>query len=307
MSYQTANVILHFILMRYPVRLNADRIPGILRRFVPSRRSPASLLCSSPERGGNAVTISRAGSNLRSGDTWRITKAGRHRLTDEAIQRIAFDGSLTILDVGVADGSTSLDLIKRLGSRFDRYYVTDRSIQLRYERRGRVVRFYEDGGLCVCIATPWLVVYPQDAGTTLLHRWARRFLRPTGSNFDGEQGWLSLIQPDLRKLAGADPRIVIREYDVFSSWQGPALALVKVANVLNRCYFPDAQIQSALSRIYTALLEGGRLAIVDNRETDREQASVFVKIGNRFKQEEVIGHGCDISELVRTWRHRGRL
>ena len=294
--------------MHFPVKLNADRVPTALRGILPSKCSPAPLVQFSKVPGNTETTMawfSARVSSLQSAGTWKTTKPGRHPLTQQAIVRLAAGGGVRILDVGISDGATSLELIAQLGSRFASYYATDRTLRVRYEREGGVVRFYERNGDWICAATPWLVVYPPDEGTSVLHWWARRFERPIGGG-GCEQGEVVLVQPELIRLAHMDSRVVVREHDVFNAWDGPAVNLVKVANVLNRIYFADSRIELALAQIHSALVDGGHLVITENRKAGREQATVFRRIKDRFDPEQVIGRGCDILDLVEAWRHGGK-
>jgi hypothetical protein len=292
--------------MRFPVKLNADRIPAALRGFLPCMPSPVPLVANSDdnlEAGWERVQYSARVSSLQSAGTWKTTWPGRHTLTEQLIEKLVGAGWVDILDVGVSDGSTVLDLIRRLGSRFFSYYATDRTLRVQCETEGRVARFYEADGHCICVATPWLVVYPEDKGSSLLHRWAQRFLPLPGVASPGKRRQVDLIQPELRKLAETDPRLIIREYDLLCTWDGPKVDLAKAANVLNRTYFSDDKITLALRNLHEALKDGGHLILTENREAGREQASVFRRVRQRFQTLQSVGGGSDIADLVERWNN----
>lgn len=62
----------------------------------------------------------------------------------------------------------------------------------------------------------------------------------------------------------ADPRVSYRVHDVFTAWPGDQPDVIKVANLLRRLYFSDADITRALCAIHESPAEGGHLLVVDN-------------------------------------------
>ena len=203
-----------------------------------------------------------------------------------------------IVDLGASDGVTSLELIEELGGKFSRFYVTDRRLHLRYERHEGSVRFLEPDGECVCAAGKWIVVYPPAVERGALDRLARwlAISRYRGRPF--ESGEISLLQPELIQMSLKDPRIVLVEHDVFEAWPRSPVDVVRIGNVLNRVYFPDAKIARALEQLFLMLDREGFLVVSENRVDDVEQATVFQKCGDGFRPIHDINRGTDIRDLV---------
>ena len=73
-----------------------------------------------------------------------------------------------------------------------------------------------------------------------------------------------LLNPEVRRRMAQDPRLTTRVHDVFQPWTDEPPNVVKVANLLRRLYFSDAEITRALGQLLAALPEGGHLLVVDN-------------------------------------------
>ena len=107
------------------------------------------------------------------------------------------------------------------------------------------------------------------------------------------------MHPTLLKRSDKDKRVIVCEHDVFQEWTHEKVHLIKVANVLNRYYFKDSMISSAIEKIKNALLPEGYLLIIDNRAL--EQASLFVlKPDGKFVVSKDVNGGCEIKDLVCT-------
>ncbi|MCX6880606.1 MAG: hypothetical protein NTW21_43390 [Verrucomicrobia bacterium] len=203
-----------------------------------------------------------------------------------------------ILDIGVSDGVTSLELIEHLGDSFEQYFVADRQTDLLYQVKGNTTYFYDRNGLCILIATRRWLVYPQ-AGGWFPFGWIARALSLRAPACDtGHARVLSLLQPELLELTRRDSRITVMTYDVLHPWPGPAVNLVKVANLLNPEYFPESLIRVALANINAALEENGMLVVSDNRESDLECVSAFRKRGSGFAVVSVTNGGCRVHGVI---------
>ncbi|MGK4007668.1 hypothetical protein WMF31_33915 [Sorangium sp. So ce1036] len=235
--------------------------------------------------------------------TTRSTRPGRHRQGDALLARALRGSSPVVLDVGAADGSTSLDLLAALGDRFAAYYVTDRTLSLRArtDDRGRAFLYDAEDGTCVLIATPRWVVYP---AAEVRAGWLRRalpWLRGGIPPFDPAYPEVSLVQPRLREVARRDARVIVRAYNVLEPWDGPAPTVVKIANLLNRAFLPDAAIRRATRNLYRALPRGGLLLVIDNRVVDGrpvEKASLLERGEGGFRHVESVNGGTEILDLA---------
>jgi SAM-dependent methyltransferase len=286
--------------VRFPVKL-CLRLPRGLQARIPLtvRANPRHLIgwpARSPP-GDRQHEFSDCVAILGSDAVWKTTHAGRHPVTDRLILERRGAPRPVILDLGVSDGITSLELIEKLGGRFARYFVTDLSFRARYATRGRRVYFLDDQGACTLVAMPGWVVFSRVAGA-----WppfaglARRVLASAPAPAEAVVRELSLVNPALAALAARDPRITVREHSIFAPWPDTPPDVIKVANVLNRAYFTEAQLRHALTQAQRALAGGGRLFVTDNRREER--VSVLAKTGPGFELVERVNGGAEVTELA---------
>ena len=268
-----------------------------LARLLPRGVIPDPRQVLAPEVLEGPEAFSRLLSSFRVGGANKTTRPGRHGDSDQVLVRALAGRRPRVLDVGVSDGTTSLDLMTALGDHFDAYFVTDRYLSLRAQRdqRGRCW-FYDDRGRCVLLATPRWVVNPLEPPAEVWLRpiwWLMRRCRPSSATETLEA---SLVQPALGRRAANDPRITIRSWNVFEPWSLSSVDVVKVANLLNRGYFPDDAIRRALGNLWRALDLHGLLLVVDNREV--EKSTLFRKTKAGFIEVDRLAAGTEIADLV---------
>jgi hypothetical protein len=178
--------------------------------------------------------------------------------------------------------------------------VTDLNISVRLgvDTRGRHY-FADASGTCILRASARWLAYGDVGGDAPLplRLLAKRLL--SGSRDVSSWEEILLVHPELVALAHADPRITIARHDVFSPWAGMRPDLIKIANLLNRCYFSEAKIANALRVQCSALAIGGRLILVENR-AEREQFSSFIRTTTSMELEHSHDGGSDVAVLVPT-------
>jgi glycosyltransferase involved in cell wall biosynthesis len=288
--------------MRMPIKLSRGQWPAWCTALLPSRANPGGLVLpdrSDPSAGpaGERTWFARHVSGLMEGGVWRSSAPGRHARTHACIARIPEAERRTILDVGASDGVTSLELIEALDGRFERIWITDRRQGVRYARRGGDLYFYDDDGGCFFISRRLYMTYRVAGGWFPFSRWAARVIAsaPAADCVQVEQ--LDLVQPELRGLAERDARVVVREYDLRRAWNGEAVDLIKVANLLNRAYFSPETLRDLLANLTGALRPGGRLVVIDNRR-GVEQGSILRRTEGGFALEQQIGAGAEITPMA---------
>ena len=278
--------------MRLPIKLNNRFWPGFIKIFVGAnyRQDPAVLINNDSV---SADVFSKAITNFKFGTTFKTTRPGRHEQADRIILKYFNPGNV-ILDVGVSDGSTSLDLIKKTNFQFGKYFVTDYHIEVLYYNVHGVNYFYDPKTRDMILYSNLLwVVYPQESNLAKLfssHRlkMSQEIEKKTKSRL--------LIQPELEKLSKENPKIKIQQFNVFDVWQNDSPDIIKVCNVLNRDYFSDEMIKIAVGNFKMKLNEDGYLLVSDNR--DIEKVSLFKKSGDKFELVENFNGGSEIENLV---------
>jgi len=243
------------------------------------------------------IAFSEAVTALSSGTTWKTTKANRHPLTDELILKFCSGERYVILDVGVSDGITALELIEKLNGSFEIYHATDIAFTTQVVERHGKAYFYDSRGQCGVVAAPSYVVYDSLDGALFPFSWLARRALSKAPKYDAVATRpLSLANPELRAKAEGDPRIVIQDYSVFDPWTGTPPDLIKIANVLNRDYFSDAMLEDALSNLKSCLKPDGLLVVTDNR--DIERVSTFIKTEGHLALQDQVNGGCSVTTIA---------
>ena len=185
------------------------------------------------------------------------------------------------------------------GDNYGRFYVTDLSFDLKYMERRYVTFLYHPlTDQCIMRITDRFLMYEDVEGAIFPLGWvAVRMLALAPQIESANATTVDCLHPKLRQRALADPRIIVKEYNIFEPWPHELVDIVKVANVLNRAYFSEAEIFGALSNLKNAMKPDGRLLITDNR--DIEKVSMFSKdsAGMLVLENEVNG-GTEIADIV---------
>jgi hypothetical protein len=284
--------------LRFAVKLNRNILPRVLHYVTPSAGDPRRLLgLPEPTR----ACWSEAVSSIWTGGEWKTTWGARHPGSNENIRALlcGFHDPI-ILDVGMSDGSTTLDLVECLNGHYGRYYATDKSLSVLACRRGRRVWFYHPASrLCFMRAGPLLLLYGElRSSFPFIDRWAREGLRKAPDPDRAVLQSVDLVQPGLRRLERAGSGIEIFEWDLFDTWRERAPQVVKVGNVLNHDYFSEERIMSAIRKFRSLLADGGYLVVVENRK--QEQWTVVQKCGEVFEHVRDGSAGSDIRALMLT-------
>jgi hypothetical protein len=274
--------------VRVPVKLNRAFWPRALARVLPSAADPRVLLKDrlTPAEFTDAV------STFKFATTCKTTQKARFPRTLEHLARLEFTRLPTILDVGASDGSTSLDVMDAVP--FNRYFVTDKHLEVTMCTRGGTTYFHAPDGTCVLISTPAWVVYDDTAGAwPPLGAIARRAFATAGVPPAGAEV-VSLVNPAVKSRPQGDVRV--EQYDIFEPWRREKADLIVAANILNRVYFTEENLARAIRNLLEALCEDGRLAVIQN--SGGEKATVFRLSNGRIAPEHSINGGTDIDALV---------
>ena len=230
-------------------------------------------------------------SALHVGETIKITGANRHPVADALLIDNLDLSDASIVDIGASDGTTSVDLIRKLPA-FKSYVIADLFLTITAIRLSRHVLFY-DQSTCILISRPRCVAWPT----------ASRLIRLLCSPLIGlavrdsdQRTEIQLLNPSARQLVAADPRVTVAVHDVFEPWPKPAPDVIKVGNLLRRIYFDDPTICHALRALLASLDDGGHLLIVDNPRIKGidSRAGLYKRAGDRFV---VVARTEDIPEI----------
>ena len=280
--------------MRAPIRPVRGRWPRWVetrtQRFL--REDPRAILDDDvePERFRLAM------SSLHVGDTIKITKSDRHPQSDALLTEHLDLTNSTILDIGASDGSTSIDLIRRVGT-FDRYIIADLYLNVTAVPVGRLMVFRDQSGTDILVAgARWLAWPARSPIVKILCRPVTSAARRSPRARE-----VLLLNPAVRDLLANDERVTSRVHDIFTRWTGPRPDVIKVANVLRRLYFSDERIAQALGVLLDNLVEGGHLLIIDNPMGIAgidERGGLYRRQEGKFVLVARTEHQPEISDLI---------
>lgn len=250
----------------FGLKLSTRRWPQLVEGLVRRWADPQDLAEGSPR-----YEFSKYMESLNPGGVRKTTSRNRHPLANEII--IGHGGS-DFLDIGVSDGITALELIEALEDSFESYTLTDRVFDTHMVRSKRTAFFYDSiDGRCFLVSNNWFLIDPT--------RWPFTSIKP-GWRAKTLIDWnvadvqpVSLVNPSVRHRIESDPRVQLKTYDVLTPWPGPQVDTVKIANLLNPCYFSVDQIKTIAWNLAAIVRPGGILVVVHN--LGQEKVSVFHK------------------------------
>ena len=279
--------------MFLPIRPITGRWPAVIERLG------SRFFWSDPgviaEDSVTAAEFRTAMSAIHIGGTMKITGDNRHPVADEILLRNVDLSGATIVDIGASDGSTSLDLIRKLPEDFGRYIIADLYLSLTTRTHGSRRFFFDGAGQCVLVVGRRMIAWPAES--RLVRRlYARSTRRASGA----QPAEVLLLNPDVRQLMASDPRVSHRTHDVFERWDEPRPTVIKVANLLRRFYFSDDRLLTATATILASLDEGAYFLIADNtREKGMPpRAGLYRRVGDRFELVEASVPQPEIHDLI---------
>ncbi len=277
--------------MRFPIKVKTEVIPSFLRRIIPNKPDPTRLITSKVDE----TQFSRCASSICIGGIWRTTSPGRHPESNKLLARTLAGTPARIVDVGVSDGGTSVDLYLALGADVRSLVVTDVCLKVRAVRQnGGWYLFRPDAGACLMAVFDHLIYYNVITSNSFLGGHAAAVFAAAPSPETGSD--VFLMNPRLMSTVARDSRVELREWDVFTPWRGERMDVVRVANLLNPAYFTTAQLREAMSNCYRAVEGQGWMMVVDNRKS--EKATLFRKEGGRLTVAARVGDGADAEALL---------
>jgi hypothetical protein len=275
-----------------PVRPIRGRWPASLERraarFFWADPSVLHTGAASPDEFRAAMSA------IHVGETIKITGSNRQPLSDALLIDNVDLTDARIVDIGASDGSTSVDLIRKIG-RFNAYVIADLYFNIFAVRVGRRICFYDQNGQWILVVGPRAIAWPSlSKKVSLLYSRVAR----AGARKDRDP--VLLLNPATQDIMAKDERISYQTHDVFDVWHGPTPDVIKVANLLRRLYFSDDQIAKALHSILASLDQGGYLLMVDNPRIEgiAERGGLYRRRGDGFEAVSLTPNPPEIDDLI---------
>lgn len=282
--------------MRFPIKINYFKYPSCLRKWVPGSSDPRAICEPSPQ----VPYFQECVSSIKIDSTWKSTKLRRHELTNAlTIELSTCYRDVSILEIGASCGSTSLDLLNKLELTYCQYFVTDIYFSIPYRTRNSATYFYHPlSKRCIMRVSDHFVIYEDIEDAVFPMGIIAHRVMSQAPLYDAEKSNTALmLHPELRHRIESDPRILVKEYDVFDTWPQDPVNIIIAANVLNKLYFSAEQIKLAAANLGQALKIGGRLIVTDNRNV--EKISVYIKTNaSTITLEKQINGGSEASAII---------
>lgn len=238
----------------------------------------------------------RAMLSIHVGGTYKITHTGRHGFADDLLLRHVDLSSSHIVEMGASDGSTSVDLIRRLGDGFRSFTISDKYVELTAAQVGSRIVLFDHDDHCVMVIGGRMVAWPEMSST--VHALYTRTIRAARSR---PRTAVPLLNPDARAIVRDDPRVTFRAHDIFERWAGDAPDLVRAANVLRKLYFDDQQLLVALAAIHSSLAPGGHFQVIEHHRVALDippRTGLYRATPQGYEIVEETEHRPEISDLV---------
>jgi hypothetical protein len=202
-------------------------------------------------------------------------------------------------DVGSSTGVTSLELYNTIVSSglAVNFSFSDKYLFLRYDPSSNTL-YDTDNNFINCIFCG-ILVDPHLNFLFFLSRLLssllsyKRFTIPSTDTH-----LISLLNPEIRMMADQQ-NITYYQHDIFvdSSKQHH---FVRCMNVLNPSYFSQGDLRAAALKLKSMLYPGGYILIGRTSHNGKNNASLFILDGSRFKLVADYNNGSEISSLVLT-------
>lgn len=113
---------------------------------------------------------------------------------------------------------------------------------------------------------------------------------------------LSLVHPEARALAAADPRFQVRQRSVFDVSPDPCDVL-RTMNILNAGYFSESQLLEGIRGAWKSLRLGGVWVVGRTMEDDfTNHATLLERTASGWRVIERLGLGSEVESLALGWR-----
>jgi hypothetical protein len=208
-------------------------------------------------------------SKISVGRTYKTTNFERHRKSDDIIIDIIKKSGWVLTgasfaDIGVSDGSGSIYLIDQLAAINIQTSLFDKYLFLKLRKSWYGDQYINEDGFIVGVKLIGIYIYCFP-----LHI-------KSDMRYDSS---IKLINPAINER-----NLTIKYFDIFSSQSNELFSFVKVANVLNLCYFGRQEILNGLTNLHRNIANNGYLFIIHNHGS-HESCLVLRKSDDIFSVE----------------------
>ena len=251
--------------------------------------------------------------------TGKTTWPGRFEAVDSDVAEILkaeHGADLSCLDLGVSDGSTALDLYRRLADVAELSYLMSDLNENVFIRRGRgcIDVCDDDGNPIQLTLGPFVVpliqlshLHPLQLVNRTLFGFGRARAAKIRRAFAASDGFerVSILSPEVQTALAEEPRLRFERLDLFRL-PASQFDFVRIFNVLNlgdgAFGFPRELARRGLDSIAGAVREGGFLLVGRSVGTPdgglRTDATLLRKSGTQLEVVRRFGQGSELEGLL---------
>lgn len=234
-----------------------------------------------------------------------MTNSGRlDDLNAEITRHLAPAAPVRVVDAGISSGLLTSEWVRHLQAAGHDCQVTafDRTLSAKLLVAGPIELLAETSGHVLLIHTGSRSISRPVHRVAGLRNAVSRFVFGAAGVLMRLGGLFGLLR-DVRLVSPrvlASDNIALLEKDIFAPhppWSG-AFDVVRVANLLNKAYFDDGQLQLGLANVASWLKDGGLLVIVRTGSDGANNATIFRREGPKLACVSRLGAGSEVEALV---------
>jgi SAM-dependent methyltransferase len=239
------------------------------------------------------------------------------QIVDLIRARLGGGRAIEVLDVGVSDGRTSVELFQQLrsnGVAIGRYVASDYApdVQILTDRAGgvSVVVDPRNGTPLQVIRPPFVFNLANSESPYLfpINRLLLRWLlatsvpgllrRATQGDPSVERRTELLVHPDCLELMRREPSFTFEHLDIVQPVRG-TYDVLRAMNVLNRSYFPADVLGRIFEHLHRTIRPDGLLVVGANTERGRQvNGTVYARRVDGFEALITSGEGSEAGAFV---------
>ncbi|MGO9897026.1 MAG: hypothetical protein ACLPX8_22750 [Bryobacteraceae bacterium] len=215
------------------------------------------------------------------------------------------------IDIGISDGSTSVDMVSKLDREFGStflYTATDRDGHFIVIRDGqnkhRRVIVDQNYSMVQAIVPPFVYCTLASRDNLLLFpinrlyrpvamKYARKLIaRCLAGDSDLSKEEISFFSSDFSLLLKNNPNVKFEQWDINLTWPGKEARCIRAMNLLNPEYFSSATITIVVGNLLNAVEEGGLIAVGSNEEAGSiVHGAIYKKVESGLELLTLTGNG----------------
>ena len=227
--------------------------------------------------------------------TIKQTQADRFNFLDDEVITYIKHSILSVHDIAVSSGTSSLSLFRKLKGRIGAFCVSDKYYKCKYEPGFLLTRVFDDDDTLLCAyLLGFVYVNSLLSNWFFLSKYLFAFISKRPPKY-----FENVVLYDPKLLKKIDNNTIRNiDYDVFETKKQNEFNFVRCMNLLNLGYFSEIKIKQAVKNIKVSLMQEGYLLIGRTHPNGENHASLYVKQNDNFVLIKHFSDGYEGDHLV---------